>query len=315
MVTKKILLNNFDEAMRLFGSKDENLRSIETALGVQIFSRQSPSRGDFVISVRGASGKVEEAVRRIEDARRLGKFEPRRTSVETTGGVSGEVVIVNHAGKAVKARTIRQQIYADAIEEYDVVVAIGPAGTGKTYLAVACALKFLQTGRISKIVLTRPVVEAGEKLGFLPGDFREKVEPYLKPLYDSFYSIIGSDRFRALRDDDVIEIIPLAYMRGRTVEDAFIILDEAQNTTSSQMLMFLTRLGERAKAVVTGDVTQIDLENKEKSGLVESQKVLGGIAEIKFVKFGEDDVVRHKIVRKIIGAYEKWQHPVVSKKS
>lgn len=310
MVTKRIILNNFDEAMALFGSKDEHLRSIESGCGVQIFSRQSPSRGDFVISVRGSPAKVEAAARAIEDARRRGRFESRAPSASA----AGDAVILAHNGKAVKPRSPAQLDYVDAIDAYDVVVAIGPAGTGKTFLAVAAALKYLQTGRISKIVLTRPVVEAGEKLGFLPGDFREKVDPYLKPLYDSFYAIVGSERFRALRDDDVVEIIPLAYMRGRTVEDAFIILDEAQNATSPQMLMFLTRLGEGAKAVVTGDITQIDLEKKESSGLSAAQKILGAVDEIKFVKFGEEDVVRHKIVRKIIGAYEKWRGPGSGKK-
>lgn len=307
MVTKKIRLTNFEEAMRLFGSRDENLKNIEKRLGVQIFSRQSYARGDFILSVRGPSGKVEEAVRLIESARAQGRFERLSTSSSTKEDMSRhdtDIIITTHNNKHIRPRSHHQKEYVDAIEKYDVVISIGPAGTGKTFLAVACAISALQSGRVSKIILTRPVVEAGEKLGFLPGDFQDKVEPYLRPLYDAFYTIVGPDRFRLFKEDEVVEIIPLAYMRGRTMEDAFIILDEAQNTTSAQMKMFLTRLGIGAKAVITGDITQVDLEKKNLSGLVIAQKILSHIEDIKIVNFTEADVVRHAVVRKILQAYE-----------
>jgi phosphate starvation-inducible PhoH-like protein len=190
---------------------------------------------------------------------------------------------------------------------YDMVFAIGPAGTGKTFLAVAQEIKLLKENKISRIVLTRPIVEAGEKLGFLPGDFYEKVNPYLTPLFDAFYTLIGPHHFTKYRSEGIIDIIPLAYMRGRTLDDAFVILDEAQNTTLEQMKMFLTRLGSGSKAVITGDITQIDFENKKSSGLVLATEILCSITQIKFINFTEKDVLRHGIVRKIIGAFEKWE--------
>jgi phosphate starvation-inducible PhoH-like protein len=193
-----------------------------------------------------------------------------------------------------------------AIRDNDMVFGVGPAGTGKTYLAVACAIAALESGRVNRIVLTRPVVEAGEKLGFLPGDFYEKVHPYLKPLYDAFHNMVGADRFRQLREDETIEIIPLAYMRGRTLDEAFAILDEAQNTTPEQMKMFLTRMGNGSRMVITGDVTQIDLDKKLTSGLVQIQDVLRGVEGIDFVRFSEVDVVRHPLVKKIIRAFDAW---------
>ncbi len=344
MVTKRIELNNFDEAMRLFGSKDEHLRNIERNYGVQIFSRQSPSRGDFIISVRGSSSKVEKAVREIEEARRRGYFDMNKnefnesnnngeydiSSQEEETGNNGNFSSINThhfsknlthpvrhneiilfsklSQKPIHPRGKHQEDYVRCIENYDVVFAIGPAGTGKTFIAVAMALKYLQTGMISKIILTRPIVEAGEKLGYLPGDFEEKVDPYLRPLYDAFYYMIGVDRFRALRDDDIIEIVPLAYMRGRTLENAFVILDEAQNATSLQLFMLLTRLGAGSKVVVTGDITQIDLPQKDTSGLMEAPLIFKDVEGVGMIEFVEKDVVRHPVVKKIITAYQKWHH-------
>ena len=209
-------------------------------------------------------------------------------------------------GMRVRPKTEGQKIYMDAIRKNDVVFAIGPAGTGKTYLAVAMALDYLRSGKVQRIILTRPAVEAGEKLGFLPGDLMEKVDPYLRPLYDSIMDMIPPDRFYSYREKGVIEIAPLAYMRGRTLNNSFIILDEAQNTTYHQMKMFLTRLGFNSKVVITGDITQLDIE-REKSGLIECQKILKGIEGIEFVYLGEEDVVRNPLVKKIIKAYEEYE--------
>jgi len=209
--------------------------------------------------------------------------------------------------KTIVPRTENQLRYLKAIEENDIVIGVGPAGTGKTFLAVAMALKFLRENRVEKIILTRPAVEAGESLGFLPGDYEEKISPYLTPLYDALYSMLTPDAIKRLTDRRVIEIAPLAYMRGRTLSDAFVILDEAQNTKSVQMKMFLTRLGPRSKVVITGDVTQIDLPRDENSGLVEIQHVLHSIPGIVFIKFGPEDVVRHRLVKDIVEAYEKYK--------
>jgi len=209
-------------------------------------------------------------------------------------------------GKKVKPKTLGQKKYLEAVEKNDVVFVIGPAGTGKTYLAVAVALDYLKMGKVNRIILTRPAVEAGEKLGYLPGDLSEKVEPYLRPLYDAIIDITSPDKFNSYRERGIIEIVPLAYMRGRTLNNSFIILDEAQNTTYQQMKMFLTRLGFNSKAVITGDITQVDIE-KEKSGLIECQKILEGISGIEFVYLNESDVVRHPLVKKIIKAYEEYE--------
>jgi len=195
----------------------------------------------------------------------------------------------------------------DSSLEGDLTFGIGPAGTGKTFLAVMCALRALKAREVSRIVLTRPVVEAGEHLGFLPGDFHEKVNPYLKPLYDAFYAALGPDKFRIWRDDEIIEIVPLAYMRGRTLENAFIILDEAQNTTLEQMKMFLTRMGNGSRVVVTGDVTQIDLDSPRRSGLVAIERILKRVATVRFVHFNTEDVVRHPLVKDIIEAFERHE--------
>ncbi len=215
------------------------------------------------------------------------------------------VLCFTHMGKPIKAKTVGQKLYTQLIGEKDMVFGIGPAGTGKTYLAVAMAINAYKNKEVQKIILTRPAVEAGERLGFLPGDLQEKVDPYLRPLYDALYEMLGRDTALRLRETDVIEIVPLAYMRGRTLDKSFIILDEAQNTTCEQMKMFLTRLGFSSKVVITGDVTQVDLPDGKKSGLIEARRVLSGIDEIGFAYLKDIDVVRHPLVKKIINAYEK----------
>jgi phosphate starvation-inducible PhoH-like protein len=222
--------------------------------------------------------------------------------------VVSEALIRTARGKAIKAKTIGQKRYVAAIERDDIVFGIGPAGTGKTYLAVAMAARALRNKEVERIVLVRPAVEAGEKLGFLPGDFIEKVNPYLRPLYDGLFDILGVELTQRYLDKNIIEIAPLAYMRGRTLNDAFIILDEAQNTTPQQMKMFLTRLGFGSKAVITGDVTQVDLPKEEFSGLVEIQKILSQVKGIAFEYLTKEDVVRHPLVQRIISAYERYEN-------
>ena len=225
---------------------------------------------------------------------------------ETLSTVLADVIQVTARGKQIRPRTVGQKHYIDAIRNNDIVFGIGPAGTGKTYLAMAMAIAALKSKQVNRIILTRPAVEAGEKLGFLPGDLQEKVDPYLRPLYDALFDILGLEVYERYRERGIIEIAPLAYMRGRTLDDAFIILDEAQNTSPEQMKMFLTRLGFSSKAVVTGDITQIDLPRRRFSGLEEVRTVLVGIDGIEFVYFSDQDVVRHELVQRIIRAYERF---------
>ncbi len=225
---------------------------------------------------------------------------------DSVKGTKNEVFI-DVPKRRIYARTSHQEEYIRAVRDYDIVIGIGPAGTGKTYLAVALAIEFLLHGKVEKIILTRPAVEAGESLGFLPGDLEEKINPYLTPLYDALHSMMGYDKVKALVERRMLEIAPLAYMRGRTFHDAFVILDEAQNTKPVQMKMFLTRLGLRSKLVLTGDITQIDLPDEGHSGLVEIQKVLKEVRGIKFVYFGKEDVIRHRLVKEIVEAYERYQ--------
>lgn len=313
MVTKKIFLRSSDEMLRLMGQQDENLHRLEKAYSVQIFVRQGRQHGDFSLVIRGPSGKVDKATAELESLRETcrGGFslpqEKAHLHSAHTDAADSHVIYVTHQGKHIKPRSEHQKKYVEYADKYDIVIAIGPAGTGKTFLAVAAALKALHEGKVGRIVLTRPVVEAGEKLGFLPGDLYEKINPYLKPLYDAFYMMLGSEKFRFLKEEETIEIVPLAYMRGRTLDDAFIILDEAQNTTAEQMKMFLTRLGSDSQMIITGDITQIDIEKKKESGLVAAEKILSTVEGIKVIHFGEEDVVRHNLVRKIIKAYEKTE--------
>ncbi|MFH1379753.1 MAG: PhoH family protein [bacterium] len=315
MVTKRISLQSTDEAITLFGELDSNINAIEKEHSVQIFIRHANGGGSHwpTLLIRGTPGKVDKAYVAIEQMRKTIKegkpIEQQKNSLVQGKEVHDEKdgVYVTLHGKAIRARSPHQKEYIRAMQQEEMVVAIGPAGTGKTFLAAASALAALKKGTVSRIVLTRPVVEVGEKLGYLPGDFYEKINPYMKPMIDAFYAMLGVERFMMFRENETIEIVPIAYMRGRTLENAFIILDEAQNTTSEQMKMFLTRMGEDSKVVITGDITQIDLEEKKRSGLVLIKDILKNINGIKFCYFSEEDVVRHGLVKKIITAYEQWE--------
>lgn len=226
-------------------------------------------------------------------------------TVEYFSDLYKKVLIRDAKGRPIRVKNMGQKRYVEAIQKSDVVFGIGPAGTGKTFLAVVCAIAAFKKGEVSRIVLTRPAVEAGESLGFLPGDLKEKVDPYLRPIYDSLYAILGTNTTDRLMERGTIEVAPLAYMRGRTLDDAFVILDEAQNTTDAQMKMFLTRLGFNSRMIVNGDMTQVDLPGRQRSGLIDAQRILRGIDQIKFINFSANDVVRHPVVAKIINAYEK----------
>lgn len=311
MATKRLHLKNQEEALALFGQNDQVLRELERRHHVQFFIRPSslPSGEGLTLAMRGRAPDIDKAIAALETRRMSPSSSAPRESFQLSGGdpQSRDVIVRTVTGGAVCPRTPHQKDYIRAMRENDMVIGFGPAGTGKTFLAVAFALAELQAGRVTKIVLTRPVVEAGEKLGFLPGDFYEKVHPYLRPLYDAFFSIVGPDRFRLLREDEVIEIVPLAYMRGRTLEDALIILDEAQNTTPEQMKMFLTRMGQNSKVIINGDMTQIDLENKRRSGLLKVESLLKGIDGIAFMRFTGEDIVRHSLVQKILQAYDAME--------
>jgi len=299
---------------KLFGTRDENLKRIERAFGVSVMARGSQLRlegeEDNVrlaetllsqLSTLLAKGYPLEPVD-VETAIRVVKESPETSLVEFFMGNG----ILGSARQLVTPRSLKQQLYLKAMSEFDLVIGIGPAGTGKTYLAVAMAAAALKEGLVRRIILARPAVEAGERLGFLPGDLVEKVNPYLRPLYDALYDLIGFEKVGRLLDRGTIEVAPIAFMRGRTLNDSFVILDEAQNTTTEQMKMFLTRIGFNSKAVITGDITQIDLPSGKGSGLIEAQEVLKSIGGIKFVFFDERDVVRHRLVQKIVRAYETY---------
>lgn len=315
MVSKKITLKSNREAVILFGQYDSNLRLIEASFPAELFARGN------TLTIKGNSKDVKDVERLIDELLKIVRKDEilrtqqvesamniiRSTQRKEQEKIFSDVVYLSEKGKEVKPKTLQQKVYVDAMRNYDIVFSIGPAGTGKTYLACACALQALKEERVERIILTRPVVEAGEKLGFLPGDLYEKINPYLHPLYDAFYSMIGPEKFQRYRKQEIIEIIPLAYMRGRTLDDAFIILDEAQNTTLDQMKMLLTRMGFDAQAVVTGDITQVDLEDKKFSGLIQVQGILKKVKGIKFIYFSQADVIRHQLVKKIITAYEEYE--------
>lgn len=295
---------------RLAGVLDENLKQIETALDVSIARRGEK----FRIEGEAARMAVEALTRfyLLADTQELSVDDVQLGLVELRQAPSSDAEADSQPGLRtrrhdLRGRTPRQGAYIRAIQEHDVTFGIGPAGTGKTYLAVACAVDAMERDAVKRIVLVRPAVEAGEKLGFLPGDLAQKVDPYLRPLYDALYDLMGFDKVARLFEKNLIEIAPLAYMRGRTLNNAFIILDEAQNTTPEQMKMFLTRIGFGSRAVVTGDVTQIDLARHQKSGLVEVERILSGIRGIHFHHFQSDDVVRHPLVQKIVDAYDRHQ--------
>lgn len=311
----KITIGDNQKAAIFFGTGDENFRYLKSICRAELVARGSDiyiqgeeesmahardlihSLLDIVDSERTMS--IND-IRYMDSLLRKGEH-PRHQDV-----VSG-TILTTVRGKALKARTVGQKRYVEAILRDDVVFGIGPAGTGKTYLAVVMAVRALRNKEVERIVLVRPAVEAGEKLGFLPGDLIEKVNPYLRPLYDSLFDILGVDVTQRYLEKNVIEVAPLAYMRGRTLNDAFIILDEAQNTTPQQMKMFLTRLGFGSKAIITGDVTQVDLPKEEYSGLIEVQKILGNVKGISFEYLTQEDVVRHPLVQKIINAYEQYE--------
>lgn len=310
---KKIYVKNQKELLHLIGEQDKNIRYIEKLSNVEIYYYPLPDEEGFEINIVGSKENVERAYNFILNlsSEKQSTTEPQKKSIVTEEELKKPLVkkyeYLAYDGEIIKPKTPTQKLYVEFMDEYDIVIAIGPAGTGKTFLAVMSALIKLDRGEVYKIVLTRPVVEAGERLGFLPGDLYDKINPYLKPLYDAFFVMLGPDRFKRYLDEEIIEIIPLAYMRGRTLNDAFIILDEGQNTTPEQMKMFLTRLGYNSQLVITGDITQIDLDTSTTSGLILITKILKDIEEIKFVYFTEEDIVRHKLVKKIVKAYEKWE--------
>lgn len=309
---RELELENIEAVKVLYGELNSNLKEIESEFDVSIHTRGNKItlRGEEK-KTAGAGALMGQMYSLIEKgyvlqpsdikiAKRV--LEEKNASLEE---IFLDTVCISVRKKIISPKTINQKLYIDAIRRNDMVFGIGPAGTGKTYLAMAMAVSAFSSKKVNRIVLTRPAVEAGEKLGFLPGDLQEKVNPYLRPLFDALYDMMDFDRANSLLDRNVIEIVPLAYMRGRTLNDAFIILDEAQNTTATQMKMFLTRLGFGSKAVVTGDVTQIDLSREQNSGLVEAADILGGIKGIEFVGFSRADVIRHPLVMNIIDAYEK----------
>jgi phosphate starvation-inducible PhoH-like protein len=297
-----------------FGTFDENLKLLESCLKVSTHLR------DETLDIEGAEGNVNRAQRVVEDYTELTEngahFDPSevqallRIICEDPGSTLKSLVESGRprtfGKKTISPKSLNQRRYVDAIETHDMVFGIGPSGTGKTYLAVAMAVDALVTKEVSRIILARPAVEAGERLGFLPGTLQDKINPYLRPLYDALYDVLDPDRVERYVEKSIIEIAPIAFMRGRTLNDAFVILDEAQNTTSEQMKMFLTRLGFNSKAVVTGDVTQVDLPNGRRSGLIEAIEVVQRVAGISFIYFTERDVVRHSLVQRIIRAYEEF---------
>lgn len=314
MFERTVNIDRIDQAVSLFGSFDENIKIIEKELSVAIVSRGSE------IKIQGENLNVIQAERAINGllllaarGESIGEQNVRYVlslvkdgNDDKISAINSDCVCITAKGKPIKAKTLGQKKYLEAIKDNTIVLGVGPAGTGKTYLAVAMAVSAFRAKEVNRIILTRPAVEAGEKLGFLPGDLQQKVDPYLRPLYDALFDMLGAESFQKYQERGAIEVAPLAYMRGRTLDDSFIILDEAQNTTGEQMKMFLTRLGFGSKIVVTGDITQIDLPDGKRSGLVSAVKILKNVEDIETVKFTERDVVRHKLVQDIIKAYEKY---------
>lgn len=318
MSQKTVKAETSEITSAVFGCFDANVREIEKAFSVNIANRRADD-GDAIVIDGDEAPSAERVVKYLcAVARAGGEITDQTVSYaidmirsgegDELGGSFGEdCVLITVKGKPIKAKTVGQKRYVEAIKKNTVVFGIGPAGTGKTYLAVAMAVKALREKKVSRIILTRPAIEAGEKLGFLPGDLQSKIDPYLRPLYDALYDMMGVENYQRQLEKQVIEIAPLAYMRGRTLDDSFIILDEAQNATPEQMKMFLTRLGFNSKAVVTGDLTQTDLPYGQKSGLASAVSILEGIDDIAIHAFTEKDVVRHRLVQKIILAYEKFE--------
>ena len=306
-------VDRVEDLISVFGSFDENIKRIEESLGVSIINRGNE------LKVTGDAEAVDKAARALEGLLSLAsKGEPideqrvrylitlvKEGNEAQVTQMAKDVVCITAKGKPIKAKTVGQQNYMKAITKNTITLGVGPAGTGKTYLAVAAAVAAFRERTVNRIILTRPAVEAGERLGFLPGDLQNKVDPYLRPLYDALYDMLGAETFQKYQERGSIEVAPLAYMRGRTLDDSFIILDEAQNTTKEQMKMFLTRLGFGSKIVITGDVTQIDLPGDKTSGLKDAIRVLDGVKDIAICRLTSADVVRHALVQEIINAYEK----------
>ena len=314
MTTRRLNVDNSEQFIGLFGFREENIPLFRDELGVEIFANAGE------VTITGPSEKVDLAVMTLEKLREIilrGEAVDRtriRYAIELAsegkadriGEIMRDVIASTYRGRPVKCKTLGQKQYIDTIKKNTCTFAVGPAGTGKTYLAIAMAVVAFKNKEIEKIILTRPAVEAGEKLGFLPGDLAQKVDPYLRPLYDALHEMLGVEAYQRLVERQAIEVAPLAYMRGRTLNDAFNILDEAQNTTSEQMKMFLTRMGMGSRMVITGDVTQIDLPGGKKSGLTEAIEVLRNVPDIGIVNLSHKDVVRHELVQNIVRAYEKY---------
>ena len=316
MAEKSLVITNMNDMLNLFGSFDSNIRIVQDEFNVNIINRGSE------VKVSGNEADVNKALCCLESLLKIAKNGDDITEqqvryilsmageseADEIANLSDGGICVTTSGKIIKPKTLGQKKYIDSISKNTISFGVGPAGTGKTFLAVSMAVRAFKSHEINKIILTRPAVEAGEKLGFLPGDLQNKVDPYLRPLYDALFEMLGAETFAKLQERGSIEVAPLAYMRGRTLDEAFVILDEAQNTSPEQMKMFLTRLGFNSKMVITGDITQIDLPHPQKSGLVEALKVLKNVGDIGINYFTEKDVVRHKLVQDIVKAYENYSN-------
>lgn len=313
--SKVIQVENMDYIPILFGQLDQNIVIMEKELNISIKLKK-----DNILKIKGEEDRLDLAEDLINQLFKIIENNGSLTSQELKyyidllkkedksdlSSISNEIIVTTAYGKPLKAKTAGQRNYIESIKKNPIVFGIGPAGTGKTYLAMAMAVRAFKNKEVNRIILTRPAVEAGESLGFLPGDLQEKIDPYLRPLYDALFEIMGNETYQKLQENGVIEVAPLAYMRGRTLDNSFVILDEAQNTTNEQMKMFLTRIGYGSRAIVTGDITQVDLPKGKKSGLKTIRRILQGIEGIGFVEFSGIDVVRHPLVQKIINAYEKY---------
>lgn len=308
---KTIKLKNQDEILLVLGIQDSKLRALEKEQRVECFIKYNPRGEGAELSIKGTNSRVDKALAKIQKELALNAQKAPLVLLKDVKPFADNIIFRPEHTRPIEARSENQKKYIEAVFANDLVISVGPAGTGKTFLACACALRALELGMVQRVIVTRPIVEAGEKLGFLPGDIEEKVDPYLRPIYDAFYDMLGAERFRALKYNNVLEIVPLAYMRGRTLENAFIILDEAQNTLPAQMKMFLTRMGLHSKMVVNGDLTQIDLPSKQQSGLIQIQKILKNIPGAAFAPMEAQDIVRHPLVKNILAAYDKWEkkHP------
>ena len=328
MAERIVMTQSSEATASIFGAFDSNVRLVEKAFDVRISNRNDDVTSGDAIVINGTGESADKACRVLEYLKHMsgaGETISEQSVLyvielvkdnldEKPEQLANDVICLTNRGKPIKAKTVGQRKYVNAIKRDTVVFGLGPAGTGKTFLAVAMAVDALRNKSVSRIILTRPAVEAGERLGFLPGDLQSKIDPYLRPLYDALYEMLGAENYQRHAEKNTIEIAPLAYMRGRTLDDSFIILDEAQNTTPEQMKMFLTRLGYNSKAVITGDLSQTDLPRGTKSGLSIAAKILDGIEGITVFEFSDRDVVRHPLVRKIIGAYDTYERNEAKRK-